>query len=103
MLGTALNQGELTITKPDGSSDVWVPKNIHFHAPSEHTFNGKQYDVEMHIVHVNKNTQALGTVIGILFDVEKGGSSKFIETLSVDFATNVEKITPCDEKLQQEV
>ena len=93
-------EGELTTTKPDGTTDVWIPSNIHFHAPSEHTINGKQYDVEMHIVHINKATRALGTVVGILFDVEKGGPSPFLETLSVEFATNLNKFTIVDEELQ---
>ena len=54
----------------------------------------------MHIVHVNKATRQLGTVIGILFDKEKGGSSQFLETLAVEFASNLEKISIVDESLQ---
>jgi len=27
---------------------------FHFHQPSEHTFDGNRYDMEMHIVHQNK-------------------------------------------------
>ena len=54
----------------------------------------------MHIVHVNKATRQLGTVIGILFDKEKGGSNKFLETLAVEFATDLEKISIVDESLQ---
>ena len=79
---------------------MWIPSNIHFHSPSEHTLNGKQYDVEMHIVHVNKATRQLGTVIAILFDKVKGGSNPFLETLAVEFATNLEKISIIDESLQ---
>ena len=54
----------------------------------------------MHIVHVNKATRQLGTVIGILFDKEKGGSSPFLETLAVEFASNLEKLSIVDESLQ---
>lgn len=31
----------------------FTPLQLHFHAPSEHTFNGKHYDLEMHIVNAN--------------------------------------------------
>lgn len=54
----------------------------------------------MHIVHVNKATRQLGTVIGILFDKEKGGSSPFLETLAVESATNLDKISIVCESLQ---
>ena len=40
------------------------------HSPSEHTVNGKHYDVELHIVHHYKGTDdQLGAVIAIFFDV----------------------------------
>lgn len=31
----------------------FIPLQLHFHAPSEHTFNGKHYDLELHIVNAN--------------------------------------------------
>ena len=31
----------------------FAPLQLHFHAPSEHTFNGKHYDLELHIVNAN--------------------------------------------------
>ena len=36
---------------PDGEKHWFKPAQFHFHSPSEHTFNGKQYDLEMHFVH----------------------------------------------------
>src|SRR4029453_8166505 len=36
----------------------------HFHAPSEHTVNGKQFPMEMHLVHTNAEGQL--AVIGVL-------------------------------------
>ena len=53
---------------------------MHFHAPSEHTFNGKHYDLELHIVNSNPGVTDL-SVIGIMFDVKAGGGSTnwFIE------------------------
>ena len=52
----------------------FAPLQLHFHAPSEHTFNGKHYDLELHIVNANTDKSQL-SVIGILFDVEDGGNS----------------------------
>ena len=46
---------------------------FHFHSPSEHTHNGKHYDLEMHIVHtadnVNSTTPIMYAAVGIFFDV----------------------------------
>ena len=46
----------------------FTPLQLHFHAPSEHTFNGKHYDLELHIVNANSDKSQL-SVLGILFDV----------------------------------
>ena len=52
-----LNNGHtVQVNYAEGSSITvdgvpFVLKQFHFHAPSEHTIDGKHYDVEMHIVH----------------------------------------------------
>lgn len=55
---------------------------FHFHSPSEHTFDGKNYDLEMHIVHSNADGSAL-SVIGVVFDQRAGGiaDNDFLATL----------------------
>ena len=81
---------EYQINFHDGSKTVYQPLQFHFHAPSEHTVNGQNYDLEFHLVHQKKNTNVeLGAVIGIFFDVEAGGSTPnpFIEQLNVGKAT----------------
>jgi len=88
---------EFQIDFPDGSKTVYQPLQFHFHAPSEHQVDGKNYDLELHIVHQKKNTDVeLGGVIGIFFDVEDGGEAEnpFISELIVDQATSTGKITP---------
>lgn len=40
----------------------------HFHSPSEHHIDGKEFPLEMHLVHTSENGDAL-LVLGILFEV----------------------------------
>jgi carbonic anhydrase len=63
----------LKLTDETSKVKEFVPLQLHFHAPSEHTFNGKHYDLELHIVNANSDVSQL-SVLGIFFDVEDGGS-----------------------------
>lgn len=45
--------------------ETFYMKQFHFHAPSEHTINGKQFPLEMHIVHINGTGRI--AVIAVLF------------------------------------
>jgi len=49
--------GDLGLTFADGNTSLFTPLQLHFHSPSEHTVNGKYYDVELHIVHKYKGTE----------------------------------------------
>jgi len=40
---------------------------FHFHTPSEHTIDGKQYEMEMHLVHADENGNLC--VLGFIFTV----------------------------------
>ena len=42
---------------------------MHFHSPSEHTVDGKNYDLELHMVHTDIFTGAPAAVLGIFFSV----------------------------------
>jgi carbonic anhydrase len=44
-------------------------KQFHFHSPSEHTVDGKSYDMEMHFVHADQDGELL--VVGILVNEGK--------------------------------
>jgi carbonic anhydrase len=47
--------------------DRYSLTQYHFHAPAEHTINGRQADVEAHFVHTN--AQGATTVVGVLFRI----------------------------------
>ena len=61
------NTGEFTKTFEQGMASDFTLVQFHFHSPSEHTINGKLYDLEMHMVHTYMDG-SLGAVIGIMFD-----------------------------------
>lgn len=46
---------------------------FHFHALSEHTIDGVQYDFEMHSVHLPDETENgyFGSVMGLMFDTKR--------------------------------
>ena len=65
-LPTPLN-ATLDVGYGNGQFGYLNPQQFHFHSPSEHTVNSKQFDLEMHIVHVDNTTQAAVAVLSFLF------------------------------------
>jgi len=67
----------------DGS--VYVAEEIVFHTPSEHTINGKTYDLEMQIIHSGQTVGDIAkhVVLSFLFEKKPGVYNKFID--DVDF------------------
>jgi carbonic anhydrase len=59
------NPGPATVAE---GQKKWNLLQFHFHAPSEHTVDGKQYDAEVHFVHVNDKGER--AVVGVF--VKKG-------------------------------
>lgn len=55
--------------------ETFSMKQFHFHCPSEHTINGMQFPMEMHIVHTNGTGNI--AVIALLF--QHGLASPFLE------------------------
>eukprot|EP01084_Bolivina_argentea_P225536 381105_1 len=47
------------------NGETYELKQFHFHTPSEHTIDGKQYEMEMHLVHLNSNNEI--AVLGFIF------------------------------------
>jgi carbonic anhydrase len=66
------NQGSDGYLMVDG--DQYNFAQFHFHSPSEHTINGKQYPLEVHFVHQKAGGTAL-SVFGMLFDYDEDDNS----------------------------
>jgi carbonic anhydrase len=69
MDGIVDNGHTIQVNVDDGSiltfgGKAYVLKQFHFHTPSEHTFDGKQQPMEMHLVHQSEDGSL--AVIGIL-------------------------------------
>jgi len=87
-----VNDGSFYAVLPDGVRHTFKPAQIHFHAPSEHTVNGRHYDLEMHFVHVDHTQEGEYGVLAFFFDREAGGNhhNNFIEELDVESKFYVE-------------
>eukprot|EP01083_Nonionella_stella_P003761 10803_1 len=44
-------------------------KQFHFHTPSEHTMDSKQFEMEMHLVHINEDSEI--AVLGFMFTTKQ--------------------------------
>lgn len=61
-----------------GTGVTWDGLQFHMHAGSEHTINGKRYDLEMHTVHVKDGASTtedagngfVAAAMGLIFDVD---------------------------------
>ena len=62
---------------------------FHFHAPSEHTLNGKSYPMEVHLVH--KNADGEYAVLGVF--IEEGKENEFINVLWSNIPSSGEENT----------
>ena len=56
----------VTIDSDDGQPMRFFLRNLHFHAPSEHTVKHRLLDLEMHMVHATEDGK-VGAVLGVLF------------------------------------
>ncbi|WP_339930188.1 carbonic anhydrase family protein [uncultured Brevundimonas sp.] len=81
--GTLLNNGHTLQFTPDTAggtmigTDAYDLVQFHFHAPSEHTLNGKSYPLEIHFV--NRNANGALAVVGVF--VKDGAANPALESL----------------------
>uniref|UniRef100_A0ACD5WMD3 Uncharacterized protein n=1 Tax=Avena sativa TaxID=4498 RepID=A0ACD5WMD3_AVESA len=53
-------------------------RQLHWHSPSEHTVDGRRYDMELHMVHMSADDKA--AVIGLLYEIG-GRDDNFLHQL----------------------
>ncbi|GMN39248.1 hypothetical protein TIFTF001_008473 [Ficus carica] len=63
----------------------------HWHSPSEHTVNGRRYDMELHLVHESKdeNGKTKNAVVGVLYKL--GRPDNFLSKLMKDIKAMSDK------------
>ena len=67
---------------------VWETIQFHFHAPSEHTVNGKQYGAEMHFrTHIINNESEILTFAIFLEENNETEDNQFFEELKLSSIT----------------
>ncbi|KAJ4704997.1 Alpha carbonic anhydrase [Melia azedarach] len=73
---------------------VYFLEQAHWHSPSEHTINGRRYDLELHMVHksLDPNVKNKITVIGLLYRM--GPPDPFLSKL-------IENITSMADQLEE--
>lgn len=64
-------------------------RQFHFHSPAEHTLDGKQYPMEMHLVHQEEGTGNL-VVLGIFLE-EASTSNEFLQKVFAEIPSEQEK------------
>ena len=69
------------------NEDLFELKQFHFHAPSEHTINGKHADMEMHLVHKAKD----GTVAVVAVMIEQGAENRSFTSIWENLPTPVKR------------
>ena len=86
------NAGEGNTVTVDGAA--FPLKQIHFHAPSEHTIDGQSFDAEVHFVH--KTDDGVITVVGVMIveGAENAAWQPYIDGMTV--AEDAEQATTID-------
>lgn len=68
-----------------GTPSTWKSIQFHFHAPSEHTFDGEELDAELHLVFKGKTFANELAVVGLLFRIDENAEpNAFIESLKLE-------------------
>lgn len=60
----------------------YLLQQCHWHSPSEHSINGRRFDLELHMVHVSRNPDVKSriAVVGLLYNI--GKTNRFLSKLT---------------------
>jgi carbonic anhydrase len=67
--------GYFVVYEDDRTTEVFKPLQFHFHSRSEYTFDGKHYNLELHIYHISIDKKHK-SVLAVYFDVAMGGNQQ---------------------------
>ncbi|KAI3743448.1 hypothetical protein L1987_61157 [Smallanthus sonchifolius] len=91
---TILNRGHDIMLKWEGDAGLiiingteYALKQAHWHSPSEHTINGRSYDMELHMVHLSIDNKI--AVIAVLYRI--GEPSNFLSKLAVNISSMIDQ------------
>ncbi|CAI9268034.1 unnamed protein product [Lactuca saligna] len=62
-------------------------KQAHWHSPSEHSINGRRYDMELHLVHLSTDDKI--AVIAVLYNI--GAPDHFLSKLTVNITAMIDQ------------
>lgn len=88
VMGTVINNGHGSpqVNMPNDEAKITMKGEtyslvqLHFHAPSEHTFNGKHALMEAHLVHKNDKSGELA-VLGVMLDAGAAAPLPVLDTV----------------------
>ncbi|CAI9776465.1 unnamed protein product [Fraxinus pennsylvanica] len=90
---TVINRGhDLMLRWEAGAGSVQINgtvyqlKQCHWHSPSEHTLNGKRFDMEVHLVHESMDNRT--AVLGIMYKI--GRPDSFLSMMKQDLKAIVD-------------
>jgi carbonic anhydrase len=95
------------------TAETWKAAQFHWHAKSEHTVDGKYFDLEMHTVHtaveqrpdVTDNNGYIYSVLGVFFDTDPKHAERFddweIEIIDAMFESMQWDVTDKNPKVKE--
>ncbi|WP_106767865.1 carbonic anhydrase [Paenibacillus faecalis] len=98
---TIVNNGHtIQVDVPEGNyalidGEKYNLLQFHFHTPSEHTYNGKLLEMEIHLVH--QNEQGNLAVIGMF--IKEGSANKSLDLIFNNLPASQEEPVTTDEKI----
>jgi carbonic anhydrase len=95
---TIFNNGHTVQVPNPGAASVaegqkkWNLLQFHFHAPSEHTVDGKQYDAEVHFVHANDKGELAVVAVFVKKGKENAALKAVFDNAPSDIGTDPKPI-----------
>jgi carbonic anhydrase len=72
------------VLNENGTLSEWETLQFHFHAPSEHTVDGTQYDAELHNVFISMDGTNQLLVLGIFLESDGSADGELFDSLQID-------------------